>query len=350
MSIRVTETKAGKKRYAARVHLGGGKYKLMPTRDTRKEAREDEARWELSRKTPDKTLGRDFAQRWLAAYKGKRKLSSYKNAESKVKHWLKTFGNRSLQSISREEAQEWAANSPWACNPIVTMMNEAVDDGLIERNPFRGLTKRYKGRRDKTPLTVAEIEELAEVAQDVWADNDMGERMKAFVLFTSYSGMRVGEIFALEWNSVDFDRGRIKVKQRIYAGEFDVPKSGRPKEITLLPEARQALEGLDRSGRWVFTSRRGAHLTQAQLGYYWRPIRAAFGRYVTPHELRHFLGHYLYVTKGFPARVVAAQLTHSSPSEVERLYGHGDVGALEEIERTYEERSNVVPLRRAANG
>ena len=47
---------------------------------------------------------------------------------------------------------------------------------------------------------------------------------------------------------------------------------------------------------------------------------------------------------GLPARVVAAQLGHSSPRLVEELFGHGDVGALEEIDRAVGD--NVVPLRR----
>ena len=65
---------------------------------------------------------------------------------------------------------------------------------------------------------------------------------------------------------------------------------------------------------------------------------------VDPHELRHFAGHYLYVTKGLPSRVVGAQLG-DTPRMIEDLYGHGDVGALEEIDRAI--GANVVPLRQA---
>lgn len=43
--------------------------------------------------------------------------------------------------------------------------------------------------------------------------------------------------------------------------------------------------------------------------------------------------------------VVAVQLGHEGPKLVESLYGHGDVGALEEIDRAFD---NVIPLRKAA--
>lgn len=68
---------------------------------------------------------------------------------------------------------------------------------------------------------------------------------------------------------------------------------------------------------------------------------------MAPHELKHFAGHYLYVILGLPDRVVAEQLGHRDGGKLVReLYGHGDVGALEEIDRAF--ASNVIPLRRAA--
>jgi integrase len=351
VSIRVTKTTSGKKRYAARVHTGGGKYKLLPTRDTRQEARKDEARWELERSAPEKTKTKDFADRWLTAYKERTKISSQAIAEAAIKHWLKDFGSRSIQSITREEAQNWSAKvnertgrpNRWACRVIVTLMNEAVDEGLIDKNPFKGTSPRSRGRRDKQPLTPSEVEHLAKIA-----GKESGATFEAFVLFGAYSGMRVGEMYALTWDAIDFNRNRIVVKQRFYGSDLDIPKGNKPKEITLLPEARDALMGLDRSTDWVFVGKTGKHLSQSMLAYHWKAIKVGFGRNVTPHELRHFCAHYLYVTRGYPARVVAAQLTHSSPSLVEDNYGHGDVGALEEIERTYSERSNVFPLRKVS--
>jgi integrase len=70
---------------------------------------------------------------------------------------------------------------------------------------------------------------------------------------------------------------------------------------------------------------------------------ARFGKEISLHELRHFTGWYFYVALGLPARVAAVQLGHSSPRLIENLYGHGEVGALGEIDRAVS--GNVVPLR-----
>jgi integrase len=117
---------------------------------------------------------------------------------------------------------------------------------------------------------------------------------------------------------------RARIERRAYKGKLDLPKANKPRLIVLTPQARDAVLPLDRSKPIIFTAKRGGPLSQSGLTWYWRPVAARFGRKTTPYELRHFAAHYLYVTHGLPARVVAAQLGHGGPKLVEELYGHGD--------------------------
>ncbi len=135
------------------------------------------------------------------------------------------------------------------------------------------------------------------------------------------------------------------VRRRVYRGNVDLPKSNKVREIVLLPEARDALLTVQgRTGR-IYHAKRGGNMSHSTLAYYWSAISAVYG-HVEPHELKHFAGHHLYVTVGLPDRVVAVQLGHNDGGKlVCELYGHGDVGALEEIDRAI--GANVVPLRRA---
>lgn len=329
MSIRITDTKTGK-RYAARIHLGDGKYKLLETRGTRKEAKEDEAKWLISRRTPEKVQATTFAKRYLREYGEKNKLSSYDHAKRGIDLWLKAFGNRTLQSIQREESIDWAAEHRWAVPPVVTMLNVALEEQMVDRNEMRGQSRKSRGRADNEPLTPEQIDRLATIAGE-----KHGATMRAFITFTAYTGMRVGEVFALEWRDLDFDVSRVKVNRRLYRGTLDLPKSNKKREIVLLPEARDALLPLDRSTQWVFPAKRGGQMSQTVLTYYWQKIIAAYGSDVTPHELRHFCGHHLYVRERMEARIVAAQLGHANGRLVEDLYGHGSVGALEQLEASY---------------
>jgi integrase len=197
-----------------------------------------------------------------------------------------------------------------------------------------------EGRKRIAPLTVADVDELAQAAEDV--HGDYGPTMRALILFLAYTGMRPGEVFALEWADIDFEQHRISVQRRVYKGTVDLPKSNRVRVIALLPPARDALLTLTATVRGACSARSEAARSRSRrspgTGSASRPEPAAASR---PYELRHFCAHHLYVTLGLPARVVAVQLGHDGPRLVEQLYGHGDVGALEEIDGAF---SKVVSL------
>jgi integrase len=334
------KTRAGKVRYGVRVDRAG-KQAWIGTFATIAEARKAEAKARLDRRSSPMSCDR-FAEFWLEGYRERRKASSYDTAAAALRGFVDDFRGIPLARVDSITAERWARSNGWRIPVVITMMNTAVEADLIERNPFKGLSHKGPGRRHATPLTVDDVDRMAAAARRLH-----GQVISSFVIFTAYTGMRVGEVFALQWPDIDFNRNRVTVARRVYRGQLDLPKSNRRREIVLPPPARDALLPLDRSSDWIFTGKRGGRMSQSGLAYYWRGIEGAFGRKVTPHELKHFAGHYLYVTLGLPDRVVAEQLGHRDGGKLVReLYGHGDVGALEEIDRAFE--SNVIPLRKAA--
>jgi integrase len=177
--------------------------------------------------------------------------------------------------------------------------------------------------------------------------------MRALVTFAAYSGMRPGELFALEWPDIDFDAMRIDVRRRLYRGRVDLPKSNKPRRIALTPPARDALLGHPRDGALVFRAKRGGRLSQSTLSGYWGKVLARAGLDFDFYlATKHWCVHHLYVERGLPPRVIAEQMGWELAGTLKllKVYGHGDVGALEEIDRAY--GSNVVQLRdtRGAHG
>lgn len=342
MAIRKVKTKTIGIRFHVRVHVGDGKYEMIGSYPSRAAAKEAEAQWLLKTKGSERKTGGDWADFYLEGYEERVKRSSYLTAEAAIKRWRETFGARSLAKIEAQEAEEWARANKWAVPPVVTMLNNAVKRDVIQRNVFAGLSHKSPGRKHVVPLSVADLDRLATIAE-----KHHGKMFKAFVLFTAYTGMRVGEVFALKWDDIDFERGTVFVKLRLYRGMLDLPKGNKPREIALFPEAAEAISKLDRSSAWVFTAKRGGQLSQSTLNHYWQKITASFGKDLDPHELRHFCGHHLLVTENFPDRIVAAQLGHDDGGKLVReLYGHGDHGAIDELRRMYGQ--NVYPLRRKA--
>lgn len=329
-------TSKGKLRYAVRIDRAG-KQVWVGTFATLAEARKQEAKARSEERVDTRMTCDRYVEFWLEGYRDRQKRSSYDTAASALAGFAEDFRGIPIARLDRIAAERWARKNVWRVPVVVTLMNAAVEAELVARNPFAGLSSKGSGRKHLAPLVVADVDRLAAAAHRLH-----GKTMRSFVLFTAYTGMRVGEVFPLEWSDVDFEANRVYVKRRLYRGELDLPKSNKVRKCVLTPAARDALLPLDRSTEIVFPGKRGARMSQSSLSYYWQGITAQFGRKVTPHELKHFAGHYLYVTLGLPDRVVAAQLGHSDGGKLVReLYGHGDVGALEEIDRAFD---NVVSL------
>jgi integrase len=336
-----------RKRYAGRVYLGHGKRHWVGRFDTKRErdAAVARAKVELCRRRDSSALTcGEWAERFLARYRRDRKDSSYDTAKSALALFIDDFGDRPIVSITRLEAMDWAERvAAYRLPVVVTLFNAAVDAELIERNPFRGLSRRTRGRSDEHPPTREEMDLLIAGCSALgW----YAPQMRALLIFAAYSGMRPGELFALEWSDVDFDAMRIRVHRRVYHGRVNLPKSNKPRTIALTPPARDALLGQPGDGQLVFRSKRGARLSQTVLSGYWAQVKAKAGLEFDFYlATKHYAVHYLYVELGLPARVVAEQMGWSVRA-VEKLlavYGHGDVGALEEIDRAF--RTNVAPLR-----
>lgn len=320
-------------RWGVRVYEHG-RWRWVGTFPTAKQARRAEAQAMVEEAREVQTVA-EYAAVWLEGYEHRVKRSSYQRARSAVSRITKhALGDEPIGSISLATAERFSRQEAASLQTAVAILNHAIARGAARLNPLKGLSRKGPGRKYLAPLTVDQVASLASQARQSH-DEPFGTTLSAFLTVAAYSGMRPGELYALEQRDIDRETNRIMVRRRVHQGHVDLPKSGRQREISLLPEAADALDLLPKRGEGlVFTAKRGGRLSESLMsGNYWPPVRALYGRKVDVYELRHFCGHHLYVTLGLPARVVAAQLGHSSPRLVEDLYGHGDVGALEEIDR-----------------
>jgi hypothetical protein len=125
-----------------------------------------------------------------------------------------------------------------------------------------------------------------------------------------------------------------------------------PKTIALTPPARDAILGLPRDSRLVFSSKTGRRLSQTTMAGYWSQVLARAGLdFDFYHATKHYGVHYLWATIGLSRRAIAAQAGWSLGT-VDRMlgiYGHGDIGALEEVDQAFA-GAQVVPLRKVEGG
>lgn len=146
-------------------------------------------------------------------------------------------------------------------------------------------------------------------------DQDYDIQAANFMRLALFTGMRRGELFKLQWQDVDFERGFIHIRQ---------PKGGKDQTIPLNQAARQVLEDHPRhdSSPYVFPGRGGRERTEIR-----RPvdrIRKAAGLpkdFRPLHGLRHTYASMLASSGQVDLYTLQKLLTHKTPAMTQR-YAH----------------------------
>lgn len=267
-----------------------------------------------------------LADRWTADYP-RRRASTNRHNHERVSRFGQDFKGVQLADIDRPAARRWALSNPGRVPAVRAMFSDAMNDGLLELNPFSSLRlPGGKGRRGITAVTERELTMLGDSAVKEFGDV-LGPELRALILWCGYTAMGPAETFALEWTDIRGDLVHL-TRQKV-----DVER-----DVIIPPPAREALDSLPRDHRLVFTSPLGRKWTNASWYRYWYRIRARFtgsldgshwlpkrtsgGKPLTMYELRHAAATIL-LERGVTPWDVAIQLGHVDGGKlVMELYGH----------------------------
>jgi integrase len=289
---------------------------------------------------PHEMTCEQWAQRYLDRYERKNKTTSHQTAVQALKPFRSGFGDRPIGSIGHVEAEDWAKTTPAAgLSQVVALFNYVKSKHAIEHNPFDGLGggSRGRGRADQDPPTVKELERLR-AACDVLGD--YAPQMRDLIDFAALTFMRPGELYELRHPDVDVAANRIHVARRVYRGNVDVPKNGKPKTIALVPPARDILlrqPTRTRDDALVFVTKRGKRLSAPTLSLYWAQVKARAGLDFDFYLATKHYGVHLLYKLGLSRRAIAAQAGWSERDvdKMLRVYGHTDLVALSEVDALY---------------
>lgn len=198
------------------------------------------------------------------------------------------------------------------------ILNTAVDDGRLVRNPASRVKLPRDRRREKRFLSHAEVAALADAAGP--------DRL--IILVLAYCGLRFGELAALRVRNVDPLRRRLFIEESVTEVDgamiFGTPKSHQCRSVpvsrSLIDALAEACVGKSRADL-VFTAPRGGVLMLRN----WRrrvfdPALAAAGLgELTPHELRHTAAS-LAVAAGANVKAVQRMLGHASAAMTLDVY------------------------------
>ncbi|CAL9457267.1 tyrosine-type recombinase/integrase [Streptomyces sp. enrichment culture] len=260
-------------------------------------------------------------------------------------HLLPAFEDLDLDEITAPRVRTWRTERLKATGAttvaksyrlLKAIMETAVDDELIRRNPCRIRGAGKESAAERQIATVDQVDALADA---------IGPRWRLMVFLGAYGPMRPEEQAELRRKDVDLDAMTIRVRQaapELTTGKrAEGPtKSEAGKRVVVLPaflrtDLRRHLDWYAEKGPdgLLFVGEKGKPFRRSTFGRKWRKARAIVGmpdgfRF---YDLRH-TGHTLATRSGATLKDTMVRAGQSS-EKAALIYQHSDLQRQQEVAR-----------------
>jgi integrase len=265
----------------------------------------------------------DASTEWLRyiAQERERKPSTVADYRYAVNATLNpAFGEMRLEQVTATVIEAWRAEligqlSGRTINKLLVILH-----GIFKRaqrvygarsNPVTEIERQPQKRSDH--IDVFDSTEVHALVRATGVEQD-----RTLFFTAAFTGLRVGELLALRWRDVDFERRSVHVRESYTAGSTSPPKSGKVRTVPMWDEVAARLDELSRRHQFtddadlVFCGEAGEHLDASAL-------RKRYKAALAVAELRSLRFHDLRHTFGTLAIKVCTIL------EVKEMMGHSDV-------------------------
>ncbi len=278
-------------------------------------------------------------------------------------HLLPAFGKRKITSITNNEISQWLARAIDSGAGVVVLrqshgvlrqiLNAAVLDGRLNRNPAIGVPLPRVKRSEKRALSPSELMRLAQACEDYGF----------LVKFAGTTGLRWGELAAIQCKDVSLLNRTISVNKAFSDGLrgeklLSSTKTHQarivpfPKELSF--EIKSLVENRNPESFLFVMPERGSLDYNNFMSRIFRPaIKSIQLEGVSFHTLRHTAAS-LLISQGTPITTVSGILGHASTQMTLDVYGHlYEDDAMSYMDRlgeklfagTDKERTNVVSVK-----
>ncbi|WP_323097355.1 tyrosine-type recombinase/integrase [Intrasporangium sp. YIM S08009] len=276
----------------------------------------------------DPDLGRvildDYATKWIVEHRISARTRDLYEGLNRL-HIRPILGHVQLGSLTTERVRAWRAELLRSGRSEVTtakayrllraVLNTAVDDGRIARNPCRIKGADQEKAPERPVASVAQVFALADA---------VGPQFRAFVLTAALTSMRWGELIALRRRDLDLEEGLAFVHRSLIERggvlEEGPPKNNSVRVVTLpallVDELRKHMARVaDGDDALVFTGERGATprrgKRRANVGWAQALVAAGLPEGFHFHDLRH-TGNHLVAQSGASTRELMHRMGHST--------------------------------------
>lgn len=258
-------------------------------------------------------------------------------------HITPELGELELKTINRDRLKRFLAKKTelapttlaFISTVIRMILDSALDDRLISENPMQAvmrsakLTKRARDTQ-RSNIKALKLAELERRLLEAWKD----ERYYYPIATLAWSGIRLGELIALEPSDVDPEARLLHVTKNAVGAEVGTTKSGRPRSVEIPSALIEDLEIWILEVRPRLIAKWGLRVDPPRLFFtkegnaIGRNFPRAFQRIVeraglpkhSPHDLRHTYAS-LLLQRGESLQFVSYQLGHQNIGFTHSVYG-----------------------------
>ena len=236
---------------------------------------------------------------------------------------LQQFITGLLQSGNRKTGTGLSANS---VNAIVSVMQHSLRTAHL-----LGITKECTADKLKRPKLTEKPIECFTLAEQKKIERAIlnGKKDKLYgTILCLYSGLRIGELIALQWSDIDFVKGVLTVSKSCHDGKdgliIDEPKTMTSRRVIPLPkQLLPILKGIKKKSNSPFVV--SANGKPVSVRSYQRSFELLLKRLNIPHKGFHSLRH-TFATRalecGMDVKTLSEILGHKNPTITLNRYAH----------------------------
>jgi integrase/recombinase XerD len=270
-----------------------------------------------------------FERFWLDTYRPVFSLQKKRPQldDQHVGHAMKTFGRKRLDEVTKSMCVRYLNERRRKVRPstlnrergtLQAIFQKAVEDGLIERNPWIGI--------DKDP-TMPRIRVLT-LDNEKLLRQHLSPRYQRWLTFMLGTGLRLEEARSIRLSMVDFEKELIHVPA-------SAAKGGKARSVPLFPSVAAAVKEQHAAHAMLWP----AHPQEFRDRLNVKAKKAGIP-HLSPHDLRHTFAT-RYLQGGGDIYVLSKILGHASVKMTEQNYVHL-------VKEDLVERSRGVDLRMAS--
>lgn len=300
----------------------------------------------------------EFAEYWLGSIlKNKLKPTSYTRKQVTLENQVYPYlGNTPITQITHFDVQDMINNlsekglSYSSIKKAYEAVNGCIKEYRIKTrtsfNPCEGITLPINNQRDISNITFFDEEQRKKIKDEATRKYKTGKpvyRLGYAIVVLMYTGMRIGELLALNWSDLDFKEKTITINKnavivRNYEKEGanykllnqDSTKTRSGNRVipmsNIAYEAFQEIYKINGDKRFVMSTESGNQVTPININRIFHSIIKKAGvaegdELCGVHTLRHTFASMLF-QNGCDVKIVSELLGHSSTKITENIYIH----------------------------